>query len=732
MKNYFTLLLAFTLILGSCTNYDDQFSNLETQIAGLRTQVGGLSSVTSSISALQGTVSSLQSSMAALPQSSDVSALSAGLSAANDQIAAIEASIAALVTSVANGTSTSDATAAAVAALATDVEAVQASVNTLLTNSDVFSGDLVISTEGELAVAELITASKLAIINGDVYIEINKTNKLDAAKVSAITKNIKTVVGNVAVNATSSVDFSALTSVSGDYIVVESDIADAALLTVGNAYLDYDGAISASLKSAGNIVLGVSSGTTSINFSSVTVNTSFKTADAITASYSGGAISHTITGDSATLDLGASTSVILGSGIGVSAIAATTTATTITLNGTAAASLSIDAKNAALTIGAKELGASTIVAKTFAGAAVAQATGDLSITADTVDLSALVSATNITLSTDGAVTLAALTNATALTVSGTGALTADKLAGGTIDAASAASVSLAKHVEGTVSAPKATSIILGSIATADLLDASVATSLNLKAQVVAFEANDTTAPVLESLTVKGAEGSSVVVGSTVALTTVSLDGVIDSVSISGAKKLTSLTTAGKIGSFTLNDNDALASATLGHKEVSATEGSTVIVTGNKVLASLTTATDYMRTLTVSGNAALASVNLASFKNAVASGDVAMTLKSNALTGVFTAAVTSTVNGAVAVTTEAIIKSADLATAKDYVKKVAATASVTLVLDINLSEVTGSTPTDTTTSTLAAAMHADTASVVIVSASATTNLDSAAEYDLVVP
>ena len=97
---------------------------------------------------------------------------------------------------------------------------------------------------------------KVKVINGNVKIQITATNGVTAAGVSSVTKLIQTVVGNVTVENTASIDMSALTAVSGDYVVDGKDISDDALASAGDILLDYDGGYSMpALTTAGKIFL---------------------------------------------------------------------------------------------------------------------------------------------------------------------------------------------------------------------------------------------------------------------------------------------------------------------------------------------------------------------------------------------------------------------------------------------------------------------------------------------
>ena len=63
MKKGILSILAASLLVVGCQDYDDQFSSLESQISALATTVAGLSQVQSDLASLAGTVSSLASTV---------------------------------------------------------------------------------------------------------------------------------------------------------------------------------------------------------------------------------------------------------------------------------------------------------------------------------------------------------------------------------------------------------------------------------------------------------------------------------------------------------------------------------------------------------------------------------------------------------------------------------------------------------------------------------------------
>jgi len=201
---------------------------------------------------------------------------------------------------------------------------------------------------------------------------------------------------------------------------------------------------------------------------------------------------------------------------------------------------------------------------------------------------------------------------------------------------------------------------------------------------------------LESFTITGAEGKAPfystvtntiwITGS--ALKTVNIaGGDIDTAIVSGTVNLTSLTTAGEIKSFTLNNADKLASATIGHAHLEGSDAADFTVTGNAILASLaTTALDETGHIDISGNAKLASLDLSSLQTIPLLGTYTITIENNKLTGDY---VEVTAGSTTTVTNEGQVKSNDLSTLTAYLQKAvdsrasATTGNVTYTLAINL-------------------------------------------------
>ena len=179
------------------------------------------------------------------------------------------------------------------------------------------------------------------------------------------------------------------------------------------------------------------------------------------------------------------------------------------------------------------------------------------------------------------------------------------------------------------------------------------------------------------------------------LSTLTLNGIFNTVVVQNLASLAHLTTTGVINSFTLN-NTAIAAVNLGHSAFVSMNGnggpgSDLTVTGNTYLAALTTtALDYMHTLTVAGNGpGLKDFNFASYHTDMFAGTVVISIDAPSVMGdyVHSIAPVSAANGGV----QAIIKSNAIMTLKSYINAVMVDAHLPgSTFAINVGITTGST------------------------------------------
>ncbi|MDA7797471.1 hypothetical protein N8949_00310 [Flavobacteriaceae bacterium] len=188
MKKGLLSILAASLLVVGCQDYDDQFSNLESQISAIATTVAGLSQVQTKITELSGTVATLSGTVNGLGDAIDT--------AVSDGLADIQSDIDAIETAVADVASSEE-----VSTLSDAVDASQESLDELLANSSIFQGPIVINSQ---ATADLYASmgSGINIVNGDVTITVSED--MDQAVVQSVVNNILNIVGDLSYTANAS------------------------------------------------------------------------------------------------------------------------------------------------------------------------------------------------------------------------------------------------------------------------------------------------------------------------------------------------------------------------------------------------------------------------------------------------------------------------------------------------------------------------------------------------
>ena len=215
-KGLLTVLLA-SLVLVGCQNYDDQFDDLNAQISALKSQVDGLASLSGQVSSLSGTISGLQAGINA----AQAAATAAGASAD----AATAAANAIDLTSLSAGLTTLQAEVDAVqaslatAATASAVAALQAELDAIEADVDeLLTTSNIYATDVTVNSASTLDAAlalgnKLNILNASATITVSAS--MDQTKVQTLVDRLKTITGNLVFNssATTETTFENLTSV---------------------------------------------------------------------------------------------------------------------------------------------------------------------------------------------------------------------------------------------------------------------------------------------------------------------------------------------------------------------------------------------------------------------------------------------------------------------------------------------------------------------------------------
>jgi hypothetical protein len=172
MKKGLLTLLAASLVFVGCQNYDDQFDDLNAQISALKSQVDGLASLSGQVNALSSSISGLQAGVAAAQSSADAANTAASgidLSGLSASLATLQAEVDAVQASLATA-----ATASAVAALQTELDALESDLDDLLVSNNVYSTAVTVNSAASMASA-LALGNKVALMNAAVTITDDAT-----------------------------------------------------------------------------------------------------------------------------------------------------------------------------------------------------------------------------------------------------------------------------------------------------------------------------------------------------------------------------------------------------------------------------------------------------------------------------------------------------------------------------------------------------------------------------
>jgi hypothetical protein len=643
MKKVLLSLLAVAALVLSCQNYDDEFAALNSKVASLESQISSLAGLQTALTQVQSSVSALQAAVSAIPNlSSEVAAILADLSDLETAVsgattsadldalkAELNTTLAALQALIEANSSDIASVVAANAELKSQLEALGVDVDAVLAQNSTYTGNVTITNAAEMAFAQSL-GSKVAVINGNVKIQITKTNGVTVAGVNEVSKLIKTVVGNVTVETNASIDMSALTSVSGDYVVDGFDISDDALVSAGDILLDYDGGYTLpALTTAKNIYLvdydttaATSSAAAIVGTISVAFNTALQATSISTAAsgsvHSGGG-GHSSGGSfvvgsytANTVNFNDASSIVIGDVPVISVTAPDATSLELHYDGAKTDQL------ASLTVVGAKLTSVTTMATYITGvldidgaATAAFSAPSLVEVGGATDIDAATVSFPVAAKLDGAV---ALPNVTSLSLP---AATAT----GDITAAKAKTIAAGKLVD-----PVLADIAAGATIELASIDETYFTVAADLADVVSLKLNALSANILLDLSsaadlvsadISGkANTANVTIADNELLTTLSFGGKLGTVTVGdssadGLAKLTTFTTSGTIKSLVVQRAKALTSIAMGHTE-DAADGSSLTVTNNDKLTALTTSFNRATGLSVTDNETLASLDFSSF------------------------------------------------------------------------------------------------------------------------
>ena len=690
MKKGLLSLLAVVLTVVGCQNYDDQFAALNKDIAAINTAIAGLATVSADVSALKTTISGIQSGVTSNGSAS--SALTAALAAAATDIDAVEVAVAGV------------ASAADLTAVSTALTAVKDDVKEILAANSVINQDITINSVATLEYAESLISTKTdaptVIVNGNVAVTTGAAvfSAAELARINAVTAKMATVlkdltVSNTATPATTTIDFGALTFVDQSVSLTGTTSTPKLKTITTNFTIDVEGAVDYSgLTSIGGTFELDGTGVTSLNLAGVTI---------------GGAISTTGSATAGTIFLPSATTVDVGTAE-VKVLSATV-ATDIDLGKAAAlASLSVTAP----------LAATVDIAATSVTGAFEIATGTPTLVyansitdagATTVNAVAQFHATSL-VNTTGASTIdAEIVNLPvwAGTTTATMAMAGAHTAGLNLPSAVLSGNALTATAAKIITVKSTNAAVLNSVACEDLTITSLAptTQFNLNASFAALKSLSVTGEAAASPSNATQSNGFSLVGApaTIPLETVNVNGTLRTVDIFNNSNIKSVTSAGFIELFSASILPELNSLTLGHEHVEGMSAARLYLTDNTKLTSLkTTNLTEVKEIFIANNPKLTSIDLSSMVT-LPSGSVSnmqVNIWNNALTGTYVNAVAATETTPYI---ETVIKSNDLLTIKPLIELAAASSTNTFtIIRLEVDELS----IGTATSTLAAAILAD--------------------------
>ena len=669
MKKGLLSLLAVALTIVSCQNYDDQFAELTGLVNTLSTEVAGLSQVQTDLGTLSTLVASLKT------------AIDADFTTIEGDIETLEQ----LLTSVADSQDLGEIVLA--------LEGLQDDVTELLAANAVINQSITINSEATLQYVESLVGTEAedpsVIVNGSVTVESAFANGDDATttRINAVTNKVATILGvdngtglDLTHSASSTISFNGLSFIDKNMKIRGGAFGHDVLTTItGSIDESHAGAFDYPLlSSAATVTLGT-------DLTSVVLPTSATIGAISTTGSETGELwlkkaTSVSTGKAAvsTLTAPKATAVTIGTKAaqtGDVAIATTLNAEINLTSTSLAGNLTVTGGASQTTFFASSL---TYVGTTTVGdyaeahfPKVTQFGGTTELGAAVLDLTALSANASGTLEFSRALTVDTQKLVVSSNVTYTAATTA--------------------HFASTNQA----SMTLPAVTTLKVFKQGVKTDLDVSGYAT-----------MTDFTIGGAQGKAPFITEVTNTVTISgdalvnatiLDGDYDAVTVTGAA-LRSLTTGGEIRSFTLNAATGLTAVTMGHDHISGSDAATLVVTGNTVLAALApSALTYIGNVTITGNAALASLDLSSFDTIPLAGDYAIAISGNKLTGTYVAATEGSTTTAFV---EAQVKSDDFNTLMPLIdlaiasRANAAIGNVTYTLTLNLSDTDALTaPTD---------------------------------------
>jgi prefoldin subunit 5 len=659
-----------------CQNYDDQFDSLEQQINALAAQANAITQVQSDLSDLANQVNGLAGQLSA-----------ADLASVTSQVDAIKSQIDGLAS-----------VGEEVDNLNEEVDEILEALGELLQANAVINQNLKITNEAELDYVESLIGTEAddptVIINGTFEVDNSTLSTAAlAARVDAVVAKVRTVIGQVTITASATIDASTLGFVDGS-ANMSNGVNISGLATVsGDLTLGHYGDVDlAQLVSVNSLTLSKSASITTLNIGNMagTLNSKdFSTATSI--SLGDIALSGQITATLATeftwgydSDIASALSLTVSGVAKVFANSVPSISAVVTITNSAAGSEGHFTALKTIATG----GSLVNPAETIAMGAITTVSGTLTIDGPSaVDFPELATQGGFISAANAGTFLAPkLVDAASITTSTTAAVTVKSVADPN-------NYTTSGTITGLTTVGQTTSLTLSSFPALKTADITVAGNKDSN----------------EEISVTSASGD---------LAEFTVGGVLNVLSVVEAPKLTTLTTAGEITDFTVANTATITTIDFGHTFISGDTAATVTVSGVTKIKSLDMSSlTKVKTVNVVNNDALASI-VAPSSTVLAEpiAAISVTINGNALTGGYTQAVAGAETEPYS---EAVITSTDLATFKSFIEAYAAQSGRTsstsvsatsgvdnISYNMNVDVVTIDTSTET--STLQAALESNTA------------------------
>ena len=686
MKKGLLSLLALALTVVGCQNYDDQFEELTSLIEDLQTEVEGLPDVTSQVTALQNTVNGLATAASITALTNQVNGLATS-QALTDGLAALQTQIDAINTALDSVASQDD-----LDAVLDDLVEVKADLDELLQANATVSQAILINSSASLQYAESIIATGTdapnVIVNNTVTIDNSTLTDAEVARANEVAAKIATVIGDVTITGDDVVTMSNLVYVDGNYIVSGADHSEPLLASItGDLVVTQELAAPLNFVGLTSVTNIIGKGTTlatatSIDFSGVTVSGDLGTgtvSNTLTATQATGAVNLGTVDNFTTITANKASSIVL-------AKTGAYPAGGLTINGAVAGTITI--ANSSFTGG----GTFTVAATDTTVLNANSLTGTLTANIGTIGTANL----------DGVSEITGTMNAEAASLAGLTHLGAS----GTVDMDGLTSVNLPNVIVTTnaVGMAAATSVTVGSINDLDFsiltdLVGGVARTLILEGQTTQVSLTATAqAANLKTLDItlsNASTGIDVQVSATNSITHLNIEGRGREVNVTANTALATLTTGGFINDFTADTLAALTSLQIGHTYTSDfTRPFNFTVNDADLITSLDLSTlNKVFNLFIVGNAALSSITAPANTIPITPDTLNGTIPNIQVTGnsvqaTYTAAVATIPSDGINPQTDFVsstIESASLQSIKDFIEAniaVVATTSYTLDWDVH--------------------------------------------------